>query len=82
MGNCCVVSRGLIVIKIDFKFDTAYGIFSDALYFQDNQIPSEAEIESIKISRRDAWINLIENPPIDTEADYPPLEYLPEENLE
>ena len=68
------------MIKIDFKFDTAYGIFSDALYFQDNQIPSDSEIEAMKISRRDAWIYSVENPPIET--DYPPLDYFPEEPQE
>jgi len=51
------------MIKIDFEFDTVHGIFRDALHFQDGAVPSEDEIEAMKIARRDAWINFIENPP-------------------
>ena len=50
-------------MKIDFEFDTVYGIFRDALYFQDGAVPSEDDIEAMKIARRDAWLKFIENPP-------------------
>jgi len=51
------------VVKIDFEFDTQHGVFKDALVFHDGNVPSDADIESMKIARRDAWINFIENPP-------------------
>ena len=50
-------------MKIDFEFGTQYGVFRDALYFPDDQVPDDATIEAMKIARRDAWINFIENPP-------------------
>ena len=50
-------------MKIDFEFGTQYGVFRDALYFPDDQVPDDATIEAMKIARRDAWVNFIENPP-------------------
>lgn len=50
-------------MKIDFEFDTQYGVFRDALYFPDDQVPDDATIEAMKIARRDSWVSFIENPP-------------------
>lgn len=60
-------------MKIDFQFESKYGIFSDALQFEDGAVPDEATIESMKRERFDAWLYNIENPPV---------EEVPEENLE
>jgi hypothetical protein len=47
-------------MKIDFEFETAYGKFSDALWFFDDQpIPSDAEIEAMKQQRLDNWLALV-----------------------
>lgn len=51
------------MIKIDFEFDTPYGVFRDAIILPNDHTLSDAEIEAMKIARRDAWIDSIENPP-------------------
>lgn len=49
-------------MKIDFEFDTEYGKFSDAIHFEDNLVPSDAEIEAIKQQRLNNWITIITTP--------------------
>jgi len=51
-------------MKIDFEYDTKYGKFSDSLNLPDDQIYTEAEIEGMKETRRDAWVSYIDNAPI------------------
>jgi hypothetical protein len=63
-------------MKIDFEFETQYGVYQDALHFPDDQpIPSETEIELMKKERVDNWIAFIENPPPP-----PPMPSEPEAN--
>lgn len=50
-------------LKIDFEFDTAYGVFRDALYLPKDHQFSDAEIDAMKQERLDNWISIIENPP-------------------
>lgn len=53
-------------MKIDFTFETKYGNFSDALWFSDEQpLPSDADIETMKQERLTNWLTIIENPPVD-----------------
>ena len=47
-------------MKIDFEFETKYGVFRDALNFYDGAIPSEAEIEAMKQQRVDNWIAFVD----------------------
>jgi hypothetical protein len=49
-------------MKIDFEFETPYGKFADALWFPDDQVPSDAEIEAMKQQRLDNWLALITAP--------------------
>ena len=50
-------------MKIDFEFNTQYGKFSDALHFPDNQeLPSDDEIEVMKQERLNNWITVITTP--------------------
>lgn len=55
--------------KIDFQFETKYGLFADALYLSDNESFTEEEIQVMKQARLDNWINAIENPPIEQQSD-------------
>jgi hypothetical protein len=55
-------------MKIDFEYDTKYGKFVDALYFDDQLIPSDAEINAMKQERVDNWIAHI-----DAASQRPPL---------
>lgn len=51
-------------MKIDFEFETQYGKFADALYFEDDAIPSEVEIDLLKQERLDGWIAIVTAPPV------------------
>lgn len=51
-------------MKIDFEFETKYGIFRDALHLPDNETFTDDEIQTMKQARVDNWINFIENPPV------------------
>lgn len=44
------------MIKIDFEFDTPYGVFRDALHLPYDHAFTEDEIQSMKEQRRDNWI--------------------------
>ena len=50
-------------MKIDFEFETQYGKFCDALYFEDDAVPDEATIEALKQQRVDNWIAFVTAPP-------------------
>jgi hypothetical protein len=50
-------------VKIDFEFQTQYGVFRDALHFYDDVIPSDAEIEEMKQQRLNNWIAIVSPPP-------------------
>lgn len=53
------------MIKIDFHFETEYGKFADAIYLEDNHSFTDEEIQKMKEERRDNWLALIKNPPIE-----------------
>jgi hypothetical protein len=50
-------------MKIDFEFETQYGKFCDALYFEDDAAPDEATIEALKQGRVNNWIAIVTAPP-------------------
>ena len=52
-------------MKIDFQFDTQYGTFCDALYFEDDAIPSDVDIETMKQQRLANWIAVVTAPPVE-----------------
>lgn len=52
-------------MKIDFEFDTQYGVFRDALHLPDDHTFSNEEIEQMKIQRRDNWIAVVSAPPVE-----------------
>jgi hypothetical protein len=47
------------MIKIDFEFDSNYGVFRDALHLPDDHGLSDAEISAIKQQRFDNWIAIV-----------------------
>jgi len=51
-------------MKIDFEFETKYGVYRDALYLDDNHNFTEQEIDAMKQQRVDNWLYIVENPPI------------------
>jgi hypothetical protein len=50
------------MIKIDFTFDTEYGMFSDAITLEDNHTYTNAEIDVMKQERLANWISIITAP--------------------
>ena len=60
-------------MKIDFEFQTEYGKFADALWFPDDRpIPSDAEIEAMKVQRLNNWIAVLTAPSVETPPQDPP----------
>lgn len=55
-------------MKIDFEFNTEYGLFRDALHLPDEHGLSEADIEAMKQERVNNWIALVSAPPVEEEA--------------
>lgn len=49
-------------MKIDFEFDTKYGVFKDALHLPDDHDFTDAELETMKQERLDNWLVLVEPP--------------------
>ena len=47
------------MIKIDFEFNSDYGVFRDALHLPDDHGLSDAEISAMKQQRFDNWIAII-----------------------
>lgn len=47
-------------MTIPFEYDTQYGLFSDALWFPDDQpLPPDAEIEAMKQQRLNDWLAIV-----------------------
>lgn len=51
------------MIKIDFEFETPYGVFRDALHLPVNHGMPEHEVKAMMEQRRDNWIAIITAPP-------------------
>jgi hypothetical protein len=53
------------MIKIDFEFDTAHGMFRDALHLPDDHTFTDEEIQAMKQQRVDNWIAVVTAPPVE-----------------
>lgn len=49
-------------MKIDFEFQTAYGLFRDALHLPDDHGLTDEQIGAMKQQRLDNWIAVVEAP--------------------
>jgi hypothetical protein len=52
-------------MKIEFTFDTEYGVFRDALHLPDDQTFSDADIEEMKQARLNNWIAVVTTPAVE-----------------
>jgi hypothetical protein len=52
------------MIKIEFEFQTSYGVFRDALYLPEDHDLTQAEIVAMQQERLDNWLFAVENPPV------------------
>lgn len=50
------------MIKIDFEFDTKFGVFRDALHLPEDHGLTEAEIDALKQERLDNWLAIVDPP--------------------
>lgn len=55
-------------MKIDFEFQTDFGVFRDALHLPDDHNLSETEIETMKQERLNNWIAVVSAPPVEESA--------------
>lgn len=53
------------MIKIDFEFDTSFGVFRDALHLAEDHGLTDAEIEVMKQQRVDNWLAIVNAPPVE-----------------
>ena len=51
------------MVKIDFQYETKYGVYRDALHLPDDHAYSEADIAAMQQERLDNWMFAIENFP-------------------
>lgn len=47
------------MVKIEFEFDSQYGVYRDAIVLEDNHGLSQSEIEAIKQQRFDNWLSAV-----------------------
>lgn len=59
------------MIKIDFEFDSTYGVFRDALHLPDDHGMTDDEIQAMKQQRLDNWLAIVNAPPVE---ETPPTE--------
>ena len=57
-------------MKIEFEFDTQYGVFRDSILLPDDHTLSESDIENIKLERLNNFVYAVENPPVAPEPEY------------
>jgi hypothetical protein len=55
-------------MKIDFEFQTAHGLFRDALHLDDDHGFSDEQIDAMKQERVDNWIAVVTAPAVDEEV--------------
>ena len=53
------------MLKIDFEFDSQYGVFRDALHLPEDHGMTDAEIQTMKQQRFDNWIAIVTAPPVE-----------------
>lgn len=52
-------------MKIDFEFQTDYGMFRDALHLPDDHGLTDDQLEAMKAARLDNWIATVSAPSVD-----------------
>jgi hypothetical protein len=57
------------MVKIDFEFDSPYGVFRDALHLPEDHGLSDTQIQALKQERLDNWLAILNTPqePVDGE---------------
>lgn len=53
------------MIKIDFEFDSPYGVFRDAIHLPDDHGLTDDQIQAMKQQRFDNWLAIVNAPPVE-----------------
>lgn len=53
------------MVKIDFEFDSQFGVFRDALHLPEDHTFTGVEIDAMKQQRFDNWMVIVNPPPVD-----------------
>jgi len=69
------------MIKIDFGFETKYGMFNDALYLPEDHTYTDEQISEMKTERLNNWLAAIENP-YEPEPEFVEIEGVTYEKIE
>lgn len=56
------------MVKIDFEFQTEYGLYRDALWLPDDHGMTDEQIEVMKQQRVENWVAIVSAPPTDEVA--------------
>lgn len=59
------------MMKIDFEFQTEFGLFRDALHLPDDHTFTDDEIQAMKQLRVDNWVAIVTAPAIE---EVPPVD--------
>ena len=59
------------MIKIDFEFDSSYGVFRDALHLPEDHVFTDAQIQAMKQERYDSWWAVVNAPSAETVEETP-----------
>ncbi len=51
------------MIKIDFEFETPFGVYRDALHLPDDHGMSDEQLAAMKQQRVDNWLAIVNPPP-------------------
>lgn len=52
-------------VQVDIEALTPQGLFRDALYFEEDAVPADNVIEAMAQERADAWLAIINTPPVE-----------------
>ena len=64
-------------VQIDIEALTPQGLFRDALYFEEDAVPSDIEVAAIAQERAENWLAVINTPPVEVEPEpVPEPEYI------
>ena len=70
------------MIKIDFEFESNFGVYRDALYLPEDHTYTDDEINAMKQERFDNWIAVVTAPPVETVEEVVEIEGVQYEKVE
>lgn len=66
------------MVKIDFEFQTEYGLYRDALWLPDDHGLTDEQIKAMQQARVNNWIAIVTAPPVE---EILPADEIPQETV-